>query len=92
METDKDGAAEKSSSATAGALPGSKRLVDVTVVAAKYNCDKRSVLRFADAGIIPFGIKLGSLRRWDVDEIDAHISAGLPRVRPLKPKTRAQSR
>ena len=68
--------------------PGSKRLVGVKVVAAKYDCDKRSVLRYADAGIIPFGFKLGSLRRWDVDEIDAHISAGLPRVRPLKPKPR----
>jgi hypothetical protein len=68
--------------------PGTKQLVNVTVVAAKYDCGERSVLRLADAGIIPFGIKLGSLRRWDLDEIDAHIAAGLPRVKPLTPRKR----
>ena len=67
--------------------PGRKRLIDVKVVAAKYDCDKRSVLRWADAGVIPFGIKLSGLRRWDVDEIDGHIAAGCPQVRPLKKGT-----
>ena len=67
-------------------VPPGRKLVDVTVVAAKYDCDKRSVVRWADAGILPTGIKLGSLRRWDIDEIDAHIAAGCPRVRPLKTK------
>ena len=67
-------------------VPPGKRMGDVTIVAAKYCCDKRSVYRFADQGIIPFGHKLSGLRRWDLDAIDAHIAAGCPRVRPLQPK------
>ena len=69
--------------------PHGKRLIDKHVVAAKYDADPRSIVRWADAGVIPHGIKLGSLRKWDADEIDAHIANGCPRVRPLKPKARA---
>jgi len=65
-----------------------KRLINKHVVAAKYDADPRSIVRWADAGIIPHGIKLGSLRKWDADEIDAHIANGCPRVRSLKPKAR----
>ena len=65
-------------------VPPGKRLIDKHVVAAKYDADPRSIVRWADAGIIPYGIKLGSLRKWDADEIDAHIANGCPRVRPLK--------
>ncbi len=67
-------------------LPPGKRLVNRFVVATKYDADPRSIVRWADVGIIPYGVKLGSLRKWDVDEIDAHIAAGCPRVRPLKPR------
>lgn len=67
-------------------VPPGKRLIDKHVLADKYDADTRSILRWADAGIIPHGIKLGSLRKWDSDEIDAHIAAGCPRVRPLKSK------
>ena len=74
-------ASENSSS-----VPHGKRLIDKHAVAAKYDADPRSIVRWADAGIIPHGIKLGSLRKWDADEIDAHIAAGCPRVRPLKSK------
>lgn len=63
--------------------PIGKRLGDVRAVAAKYACDKRSISRWADQGLIPFGIKLGALRRWDLDEIDEHISAGCPRIRSV---------
>ena len=65
-------------------VPHGKRLIDKHVVAAKYDADPRSIVRWADGGIIPHGIKLGSLRKWDADEIDAHIANGCPRVRPLK--------
>lgn len=58
-----------------------KRMGGVRVVAAKYGCDERSIYRWADQGLIPFGVKLGALRRWDLDQIDEHISAGCPRVR-----------
>jgi len=71
-------------------VPHGKRLIDKHVVATKYDADPRSIVRWADAGIIPHGIKLGSLRKWDADEIDAHIANGCPRVRPLKAKARPQ--
>lgn len=58
-----------------------RRLLAVAESAAKYGCDERSVFRWADAGLIPFGVKLEALRRWDVATIDAHIAAGCPRVR-----------
>ncbi len=61
-----------------------KRLVGKEMVAKKYGAATRSILRWADAGVIPFGIKLGSRRLWDVDAIDAHIAAGCPRVRGIK--------
>ena len=69
-------------------VPHGKQLIDKHGTAARYDAGPRSVLRWADAGIIPYGIKLGSLRKWDADEIDAHIAAGCPRVRPLKTKAR----
>lgn len=67
-------------------VPPGKRLIDKHIVAEKYDADPRSIVRWADAGIIPYGIKLGSLRKWDIDEIDSHIAAGCPRVRPIKAK------
>ena len=67
-------------------VPPGKRLIGKHVVAKKYDAGPRSIVRWSDAGIIPHGIKLGSLRKWDADEIDAHIAAGCPRVRPLKSK------
>ena len=62
-------------------MPPGRMLIDVHAVAAKYGCDERSVFRFADAGKIPFGVKLGSLRRWDLAEIDAHIANGVKPIR-----------
>jgi hypothetical protein len=35
----------------------------------------------ADKGQVPWGYKLGALRRWDVSEIDAFIAAGCKPVR-----------
>ena len=84
MQDTNNAAVEQRCSTNSRPVPPGKRLVDVTVVAAKYGCDERSVYRFADQGIIPFGHKLSGLRRWDLDSIDAHIAAGCPRVRPLK--------
>jgi hypothetical protein len=71
-------------------VPHGKRLIDKHVVAAKYDADPRSIVRWADAGVIPHGIKLGWLRKWDSDEIDAHIAAGCPRVRVIKKAKRTR--
>lgn len=82
-------AAVESPSTNSRPVPPGKRLIDKRIVAAKYDADPRSIVRWADAGVIPYGIKLGWLRKWDADEIDAHIAAGCPRVRSLKTKVRA---
>ena len=81
-------AAESIGSTHSRPMPPGRCLIDVKVVARKYDADERSILRWADAGRIPFGIKLGSLRRWDIAEIDAHIANGCPRVRPIKTNAR----
>jgi hypothetical protein len=35
----------------------------------------------ADRGLMPWGLKLGALRRWDLDELEAWIKAGCKPVR-----------
>jgi predicted DNA-binding transcriptional regulator AlpA len=53
-----------------------RRLIDVEDVAHLLGMSPRSVFRNADAGLIPWGLKIGSLRRWDAAEIDAFIAGG----------------
>lgn len=88
MTETKTAAVEQSSSTDARPVPPGRMLIDVHTVAAKYGANKRSVFRWADAGIIPFGVKLGSLRRWDLAEIDAHIANGCRPVRSTKKSVR----
>ncbi len=76
-------AVEQSSSTNSRPMPPGRMLIDVKIVAAKYGCDERSVFRWADAGKIPFGVKLGSLRRWDATVIDEHIAGGCCPVRQV---------
>jgi predicted DNA-binding transcriptional regulator AlpA len=52
----------------------SRRLIDSKEVGRLLGCSWRTVLRHADAGRIPWGIKLGALRRWDAVEIEAFIA------------------
>jgi predicted DNA-binding transcriptional regulator AlpA len=52
------------------------RLLDVRAVAARCGMDERTVYRYADAGLMPWGRKVGALRRWDAEEIDAWIAGG----------------
>ena len=61
-----------------------RRLYGVKEVAHLYGCGERTVYRLADSGRIPYGIKLGGLRRWDSVEIEDHISRGCPPVRVSK--------
>ncbi len=77
-------AVEKSDSTNAHPVPPGRILIDVHIVAAKYSADERSIFRWADAGIIPYGVKLGALRRWDLAEIDAHIANGCRPIRSAK--------
>ena len=50
-------------------------------VGARLGCSGRHVYRMADSGMMPWGFKLLSLRRWDADEIENWISEGCPPVR-----------
>jgi len=65
-----------------------KQLIDAKGVAAKLGCDWRTVARLADAGRMPWGCKVGALRRWEVGEVDAWIADGCPAVRQIKGATR----
>jgi excisionase family DNA binding protein len=53
-----------------------RRLADAREVARLLGCSWRTVLRLADAGLFPWGVKLGSLRRWDLREVEDFIAAG----------------
>jgi excisionase family DNA binding protein len=63
------------------APPKPRRLVDAKEVARLLGCSWRTVLRLADAGVIPWGLKLGSLRRWDLSQIEDFIAGGCRPVR-----------
>ncbi|HYT87444.1 MAG TPA: hypothetical protein VEL76_01890 [Gemmataceae bacterium] len=59
----------------------SHRLGDAKQVGARLGCSWRHVLRMADRGLMPWGLKLGSLRRWNMDELERWIAAGCKPVR-----------
>jgi excisionase family DNA binding protein len=65
-----------------GQVPfGGARLLNAQEVAELLGCSWRTVLRLADAGKIPWGVKLGSLRRWDQQELEQFIEGG---CKPLR--------
>ena len=43
--------------------------VDAKQVGVRLGCSWRTVLRLADRGAMPRGLKLGALRRWDADQL-----------------------
>lgn len=53
-----------------------RRLIDAKQVGQLLGCSWRHVLRLADEGVLPWGVKLGRLRRWDLSEIEAFIANG----------------
>ena len=57
------------------------RLVDVKRASAMYSVSWRSFLRWADAGLVPWGVKISGRRLWRIDELEAHIREG---CRPIK--------
>jgi predicted DNA-binding transcriptional regulator AlpA len=44
-------------------------------------CSWRHVVRLADEGVLPWGFKLGRLRRWDMSVIESFIASGCKPVR-----------
>jgi excisionase family DNA binding protein len=61
-----------------------RRLIDAKEVARILGCSWRHVMRLADQGTLPWGVKLGTLRRWDMDQIEAWIRAGCKPVRQVE--------
>lgn len=59
----------------------SRRLIDAKAVGQLLGCSWRHVLRLADEGVLPWGYKLGRLRRWDLSEIEVFIASGCTPVR-----------
>lgn len=60
-----------------------RRLGDVKDVAEITKQSTRSVNRNSDRGLMPAGLKIGALRRWDLDEIESWIAARCPRIRTV---------
>jgi excisionase family DNA binding protein len=58
-----------------------RKLGDVRAVAEKLDCSPRHVYRMADAGRMPAPLRLASLVRWDLEEIDRWIADGCPSCR-----------
>jgi predicted DNA-binding transcriptional regulator AlpA len=61
-----------------------RKLGDVRAVAEKLDCSPRHVYRMADAGRMPQPLRLASLVRWDLEEIDRWIADGCRPVRQVK--------
>jgi predicted DNA-binding transcriptional regulator AlpA len=68
-------------SETTPAASPARRLIDAKEVGRILGCSWRHVLRLADQGALPWGVKLGTLRRWDLSEIEAFIASGCKPVR-----------
>lgn len=58
-----------------------RRLIDAKEVGSMLGCSWRHVIRLADEGVLPWGCKLGRLRRWDLLEIEQFIASGCQPVR-----------
>ena len=58
-----------------------QRLGDVHDLKCILKKSPRAIYRDADAGRIPWGLKIGASRRWDLDEIDMWIRNGCPSCR-----------
>jgi predicted DNA-binding transcriptional regulator AlpA len=65
----------------APAVSPARRLGDAKEVGRLLGCSWRHVLRMADEGLLPWGVKLGRLRRWDLSEIESFIASGCKPVR-----------
>ena len=53
-----------------------RRLLTARETAKLLGISWRSVYRHADAGKLPFGVKIGASRRWDRAELEAFIANG----------------
>ncbi len=63
---------------------GAPRLIDAREAAELLGCKPRTLYRRADAGLVPFGVKIGGSRRWDVAELRQWVASGCKPIREVK--------
>jgi excisionase family DNA binding protein len=56
--------------------PVPRRLIDAKEAGKYLGCSWRTLLRLADSGRVPWGVKIGALRRWDIRELEEFVSSG----------------
>ena len=61
------------------ALSGGAKFLDVEAVARRYGASVPSIRRWADCGIMPRPVKIGSLCRWPTETLDKWDAEGNPR-------------
>jgi hypothetical protein len=71
---------ERSASEVSTGRPA-RRMTDVHGAAAMYSVSWRSFLRWADSGLVPWGVKISGRRLWRIAELDEHIRDGCKPVR-----------
>jgi predicted DNA-binding transcriptional regulator AlpA len=57
------------------------QMLDVKQVATLLGCSPRNVYRQADLGLMPYGRRIGGIRRWLLSEIQEWVTNGCPPVR-----------
>ena len=58
-----------------------QRLIDAKQVGVLARMSSRTVYRYADGGLMPWGVKIGHLRRWDAEVVNRWIAEGCRPVR-----------
>lgn len=72
----------------ASAAESTQDWFDVGDLARRYKSSERHIYRMADLGKMPWGAKLGQLRRWSRRKIEAWEAGGCKAVRSGKRGTR----
>lgn len=71
----------KDSAGHTGSMAEAAEWLDVHDLAARFQSSVRHIYRLADTGGMPWGVKLGQLRRWSRREIEAWERNGCRPVR-----------
>ena len=56
-------------------------MTDVHGAASLYSVSWRTLLRWADAGLVPWGVKISGRRLWRIEDLESHIRDGCKPVR-----------
>jgi predicted DNA-binding transcriptional regulator AlpA len=65
-------------------VSSNRRLGNCKDVGIVLKCSCSTVYRLADAGKIPYGFKLGNMRRWDMGDLENFIASGCKPPKSMK--------